>query len=704
MNRILLLFSLLMVSVLSAQRVPTTLVSFNDSWKFLDNGSDQDTAWRFPRFSDAGWKTGNGKFGYGKGSYRTEISYGPDKDNKYITTYFRKTIFIDYPEDFDTLKASLLRDDGVAVYVNGTEVYRDQLPEEVPLTFTTLADGADDDGTEPQTFTLHRSLLVAGNNLIAVEIHQQKRSTSDMAFDLQLWGDRVPDNQAPPAISGISRRFPAEEITSLASVTFRVTFSEMVYGVDANDFIPRAVSGNIRGTLSPLAFETAGVAATEAVVPVDEDGTTYDVSVRALAGSGLLRLDLADSGTGIVDRRGNLLGQGFSSGESYLVQPLPLHGFSSFTDITPLAITGHTLDKPQAKVWTYAGKWWSVLPTAGGTKIFRLDSTTWTDVLTLIGNTNSKADCQVVGEVVHILLFRGGRDNSYLVSVQYDRASGTYKPWASRRLAVKIVFEPSTETASMVVDARGRMWIASDGPAEVNVRWSDAPYTTWSAPLMLASGIMSDDICAIAALPGKIGVLWSNQNTRLFGFRTHTLGDDPSLWSEDEAPAALSAVEVGKGLADDHLNMMVGADGTLYCAVKTSYERPGYPKVSLLVRRPSGTWDGLYPVTANEGTRPVVLLNEAAGKLRVVYCSHENGGDILYRESTLASISFGPPITLIYGNHVLNYPSSTHQVVQGEVVILATNLRTAQAVSIIGSDSVLPPPQDLLTVNEGVRP
>ena len=43
----------------------------------------------------------------------------------------------------------------------------------------------------------------------------------------------------------------------------------------------------------------------------------------------------------------------------------------------------------------------------------------------------------------------------------------------------------------------------------------------------------------------------------------------------------------------------VAADGTLYAAVKTSYDSSGYPKIALLVRRPNGVWDifKLLPTT-----------------------------------------------------------------------------------------------------------
>ena len=84
------------------------------------------------------------------------------------------------------------------------------------------------------------------------------------------------------------------------------------------------------------------------------------------------------------------------------------------------------------------------------------------------------------------------------------------------------------------------------------------PYSSFSGPVTLATGVAADDIGVVTALPnGQIGVLWSNQNTRLFGFRVHSDGADPSVWSTDEQPASQSALDVGLGMADDHLNVAV---------------------------------------------------------------------------------------------------------------------------------------------------
>jgi hypothetical protein len=127
----------------------------------------------------------------------------------------------------------------------------------------------------------------------------------------------------------------------------------------------------------------------------------------------------------------------------------------------------------------------------------------------------------------------------------------------------------------------------------------------------------------------------------------------------------------------------------------------GYPTLALLVRRPDNTWDDLYPVTSSkEGNRPFVILNEAAGKIKVFYTAHlinfdgTRTGDILYRESTTAAIAFGPPITLLSGNGInsLIYTTSTHQTYNPEILVLTTNESASPytAVGILATDETLP--------------
>ncbi|GHA72804.1 T9SS type A sorting domain-containing protein [Pontibacter akesuensis] len=342
---------------------------------------------------------------------------------------------------------------------------------------------------------------------------------------------------------------------------------------------------------------------------------------------------------------------------------------TTHTPLTPLATTEDTGDKPQSKVWSFACSQWAVFPDAEGTHVWRLDGTTWTKVLKLSGKQTTKADCKVVGKVTHILLFAQG-STTQLLSVEYMPGSNTYQLWKERPDAVDINLEKEAETATIDIDGTGRMWLASDATPEVRVRWSDVPYTDWSAPITVATGIEEDDIAAVVALPKQIGVMWSNKDGKRFGYRAHADGAAPTAWSADEVPAFQSGLPLRKGMADDHLNMAVARDGTLYVAVKTNYEAPGLPSVALLIRRSSGKWDDLYEVSGT-GSRPIVLLNEEVGMLKIVYTAADEGGNILYKESSTANISFGPETLLIEGNY--NDATSSKDNYTYDAVILASN-------------------------------
>ena len=57
------------------------------------------------------------------------------------------------------------------------------------IAYTTLASSAaSDDGNTAQNFTISPSAFVSGNNIIAVEMHQNAGTSSDLSFDLQLIG------------------------------------------------------------------------------------------------------------------------------------------------------------------------------------------------------------------------------------------------------------------------------------------------------------------------------------------------------------------------------------------------------------------------------------------------------------------------------------------------------------------------------------
>jgi uncharacterized repeat protein (TIGR02543 family) len=378
---------------------------------------------------------------------------------------------------------------------------------------------------------------------------------------------------------------------------------------------------------------------------------------------------------------------------------ISLGAFAQFSSVTNLnnhqIDTGvGTQDRSQSKTFYHDGKHWAVLANSSGTHLWRLDNKTWNHVLQLT-TRRGRADCKVVGNVVHVFVFQ--KNISQLISIEYQASTSSYKLWSSRTSIVNFSFNSEVPTATIDMDGTGRLWLGYVRGTSVQVQWSDAPYANWNSPITIASNVRSDDAAALIALPGKIGVFWSNQVTKRWGFKTHKDGDSPSNWSSDEVPASQSALNVGYGMSDDHMNLKVASDGTLYCAIKTGYNNENYPLIGLLVRRPSGSWDNLYDVS-RIGTTPIVVLNEDVGKLRVIYPSKTYGGDILYNESPMSSIAIGPQMTLMKGS-AFRDPTSSKQNFSPSGVILTTDANAGIAAGVLVSDDgSSPPPSDQYTL------
>jgi hypothetical protein len=158
-------------------------------WRYLDDGSDQGIAWQGPMFDDSSWPLGQAQFGYGDADERTVLGFGTNARNKHLTCYFRTTVDVPDPTAFTGVTLSVLRDDGAVVYLNGTEVFRSNMPTGSIDYLTRASRGVS--GKAERTYystNLSASVFSAGTNLLAVEIHQNSPASGDLSFDLQLAG------------------------------------------------------------------------------------------------------------------------------------------------------------------------------------------------------------------------------------------------------------------------------------------------------------------------------------------------------------------------------------------------------------------------------------------------------------------------------------------------------------------------------------
>lgn len=158
-----------------------TVVSGGSQWRYHDLGLDLGTAWRQPGHDDSAWASGLSPLGFGNGDEATVLAGGMEE--KPNTIYFRKAFEMPAALSGRQLAARLRFDDGAVVYLNGMEVFRDNLPQGgIGYDTSALAPVEGSDEAAFVTFPLPGDLLHPGTNLLAVEVHQHTGTTGPVAF------------------------------------------------------------------------------------------------------------------------------------------------------------------------------------------------------------------------------------------------------------------------------------------------------------------------------------------------------------------------------------------------------------------------------------------------------------------------------------------------------------------------------------------
>jgi hypothetical protein len=172
------------------------------TWSYWDKGGLAGTTWTLGAFDESSWSAGPGPLGYGESYLATNVGFGPSATNKLITTYFRKKFTVADPAAVTAIIGEVMFDDGIVVYLNGTRIGRDSMPSGT-ITSTTLAFSHEANNAYTRyDWSAQKPLLVAGENTIAVEVHQASASSSDLVFDLAL---TLTTSAPPPLPTQIAR-------------------------------------------------------------------------------------------------------------------------------------------------------------------------------------------------------------------------------------------------------------------------------------------------------------------------------------------------------------------------------------------------------------------------------------------------------------------------------------------------------------------
>lgn len=204
----------------------TALIPMNSSWKFVKGTSEASTpanAWRDLSFNDASWISSPAPFSYGEGLSGTPLN---DMSGVYSCIFIRKKFNVADPSAPQGLRLDVRIDDGFVAWINGTEVFRYNVPAGEP-TRTTTATTAIEQEVRSIAITNLTSLLVPGDNVLAVQgFNSALSGSSDFVLDAAIFSF-APDSTPPEVVSATPA--PGSTVTALTQIS--VTFSEPVTGV-----------------------------------------------------------------------------------------------------------------------------------------------------------------------------------------------------------------------------------------------------------------------------------------------------------------------------------------------------------------------------------------------------------------------------------------------------------------------------------------
>jgi hypothetical protein len=226
-----LVFALVLAPVVA---VPMTAqFALNSTWNWQKGTSEASSpvgAWREAAFDDAGWETGPAPFHYGEGiTTGTELT---DMRGNYGCIFLRQPFVVSNPETAGLLTLRALCDDGFVAWINSVEIARYNMPAGEP-THTSFALAAVPEPVQFFEYPLPdpAGYLVAGLNVLAVQVFNNQINSSDLQFNAELLSTE-PDTE-PPVLLAMDP--PPGQVGTLTAIT--ITFSEPVVGVDADDLL-----------------------------------------------------------------------------------------------------------------------------------------------------------------------------------------------------------------------------------------------------------------------------------------------------------------------------------------------------------------------------------------------------------------------------------------------------------------------------------
>jgi hypothetical protein len=162
------------------------LVASGQRWEYRRAEGGPMPTWKYV-VSSLGWSAGRAPFGLGRATEVATTLLSPGA--RPLSTYFRHVFTIGETDEALSLGARVTTwaDDGVIVYVNGHELGRHRVRQDIAgahaETWATGAPSWQAAQAELVSFAVPESYLLPGSNVVAVQVVSDHRGTPDISFD-----------------------------------------------------------------------------------------------------------------------------------------------------------------------------------------------------------------------------------------------------------------------------------------------------------------------------------------------------------------------------------------------------------------------------------------------------------------------------------------------------------------------------------------
>lgn len=190
--------------VYGPQNVNQTLITFGDTWKYNNNTAFTDNTWAQPAFNDAAWSSGNGVFIQSgepvtaPGTAGTVVAAPGTLSPAGRAYLFRKHFNFPANPMASTIRIRHYVDDGCVIWINGQKVHRYFFNEQANYTTAEFDSAGGGPGeavyqyadavtnTTTWAYIDPRPFMVQGDNVIAIQVHQNNASSTDVVMGLEM--------------------------------------------------------------------------------------------------------------------------------------------------------------------------------------------------------------------------------------------------------------------------------------------------------------------------------------------------------------------------------------------------------------------------------------------------------------------------------------------------------------------------------------